>query len=161
EVTDLGTRYGLVTPYTSYLATDGTLANAARDSDRQRSIARSAPAKAREISGAGAVTMRDQQNAMKSNIHLTEDKSKDDRERILVDNSKANQFVGGKNFFNQSDVWIDADYKSGSGLPETTVKFGSEEYFALASRESELAKYFAIAEQVVVVWNGRVYRVTN
>lgn len=35
EVVELGTRYGLVTPYTSYLATDGSMANAPRSTQFQ------------------------------------------------------------------------------------------------------------------------------
>src|SRR5690606_9976879 len=38
EIIDLGTRYGIVTPYTSYLAADGTMANAVRGSDRAFTI---------------------------------------------------------------------------------------------------------------------------
>jgi Ca-activated chloride channel family protein len=161
EVTDLGTRYGIVTPYTSYLATDGSLANAPRDSERQRAIARSAPAKARAISGADAVQMSVQQNAMKENFSIAEDEKKDARERIMVDNSSMNQFVGSKNFFNQSNVWVDAAFNSDRRLPETNLKFGSEEYYAVLSREKGLAKFFALGEEVVVVYNDRVYRVTR
>ena len=161
EVAELGTRYGIVTPYTSYLATDGTLANAPRDSERQQSIERSARAKPAAISGADAVTMSVQQNAMKENMLLSEDKKKDRRERVLVDNSATNQFVGAKNFFNQANVWVDADFKIESRLPETNVRFGSEEYFALLNREKVLAQYFSLGEEVVVVHNNRVYRVTK
>jgi hypothetical protein len=46
-------------------------------------------------------------------------------------------------------------------LPETNVKFGSEEYFALLNREKGLAQYFSLGEEVVVVHNNRVYRVTK
>lgn len=161
EVTDLGTRYGIVTPYTSYLATDGSLANAPRDSERQISLMRSAPAKVRADSGAGAVQMSVQQNAMKENYSIAEDKKKDRNERILVDNSSINQFVGTKNFFNQSNVWVDSDLRNESKLPETVVKFGSDEYFALVAREPELGQYFSLGEEVVVVLKGRVYRVTK
>ena len=161
EVTDLGTRYGIVTPYTSYLATDGSLANAPRDSGRQRAIASGAPARAEAKSGADAVTMSVQQNAMKENFRVVEDKKKDARERIMVDNSSANQFVGAKNFFNQANVWVDAEFTNERRLPETNVKFGSDEYYALLNREKVLAQYFALGEEVVVVHNNRVYRVTK
>ncbi len=161
EVTDLGTRYGIVTPYTSYLATDGSLANAPRDSERQRAIARSAPAKAEARSGMDAVQMSVQQNAMKENFSIREDKKKDANERIMVDNSATNQFVGAKNFFNQSNIWVDADFRNELRLPETNVKFGSEEYYALLNKEKVLAQYFALGEEVVVVYNNRVYRVTK
>lgn len=161
EVTDLGTRYGIVTPYTSYLATDGSVANAPRDSQRQLNIARSAPAKAAAVSGADAVTMSVQQNAMKENFSIAEDKKKDARERILVDNSASNQFVAGKNFFNQGNGWVDADLSAGSRLPETRVQFASDAYFDLIAREPELGKFFALGEEVAVVWKGRIYRVTK
>ena len=137
------------------------LANAPRDSDRQRAIASGAPARAEAKSGADAVTMSVQQNAMKENFQVAEDKKKDARERIMVDNSATNQFVGAKNFFNQANVWVDADFSNERRLPETNVKFGSEEYFALLNREKVLAQYFALGEEVVVVHNDRVYRVTK
>ena len=161
EVTDLGTRYGIVTPYTSYLAIDGTVANAPRDSERARRIASAAPAKVEARSGADAVQFSVQQNAMKENVFLVEDDKKDAKERILVQNSATNQFVGAKNFFNQSNVWVDADYQVNTRLPETNVKFASEEYFELLRKEKTLAQYFALGEEVVVVYNNRVYRVTK
>lgn len=159
EITDLGTRYGIVTPYTSYLATDGTLANAPRDSERQISLLRSAPAKVSAASGAGAVQMSVQQNSMKDNYSIAEDKKKDRNERILVDNSTSNQFVAGKNFYNKNDQWIDSDFRNEAKLPEISVKFGSDEYYDLVAREKGLAQYFALGEEVVVVYNNRVYRV--
>lgn len=161
EVTDLGTRYGIVTPYTSYLATDGSLANAPRDSSRQRAIASGAPAKVMRVDGADAVQMSVQQNAMKENFSIAEEKKKDARERIMVDNSAANQFVGSKNFFNQANVWVDSEFSNERRLPETNVKFGSDEYYALIDREKVLAQYFALGEEVVVVYNNRVYRVSK
>jgi hypothetical protein len=58
-------------------------------------------------------------------------------------------------------VWVDTEFATDKQLPETKVKFGSEEYYELIKRERELAKYLAIGDEVVVVWNNRVYRVTN
>jgi hypothetical protein len=139
------------------------VANAPRDSERQRAIASAAPAKTEARSGADAVQFSVQQNAMKENVSLdlAGEKKKDAKERILVSNSATNQFVGAKNFFNQSNVWVDADYRPGTWLPETNVKFASEEYFELLRRESSLARYFALGQQVVVVYNNRIYRVTE
>ncbi len=160
EVTDLGTRFGLVTPYTSYLATDGTVVNAA-DTARRQSIMRAAPAKMAERSGAGAVQMSVQQNSMRTNTQVVEDKEKDARERILVDNTATNQFFANKNFTLQNNIWVDSEYAESSGQKEVSVVFGSDEYFRLAATVSGLAQYLSIGEQVVVVWRGQVYRVTN
>ncbi len=161
EVIDLGTRYGLVTPYTSYLATDGSMANVSRD--RVDSFARTAPAARAvvEVTGADAVALSTQQNAMQMNTQVTASKGKDEREQIVLRNSVNNQFVANKNFVNQNGVWVDSEYSATARQSETSVKFGSDEYFELALRERELAQYLAIGEQVVIVWKGRVIKVTR
>ena len=161
EVVDLGTRFGLVTPYTSYLAIDGTMANAPRDSAQLTTLLRAAPAKVMERSGSGAVQMSVQQNAAKANVSIASDDSKSEQERVIVKNSTTNQYVANKNFFNQNNVWTDADYSPNAKLKEVTVRFGSEEYFDLVHKDAELARYFALGEEVVVVFRNTVFRVTK
>ena len=160
EVVELGTRFGIVTPYTSYLATDGTLATTT-DLVRLQSLARAAPAKMAERSGAGAVQMSVQQNTMQTNSSIAVDRKRDASERVLVDNSTQSQFVANKNFLNQSNVWVDSEYRASSNLPEVKVQFASEEYFKLAASNPDLAKFLALGEEVVVVWQGRVYKITK
>ena len=67
--------------------------------------------------------------------------------------------MAGKTFYLIDDVWTDSEFKRESGLPETALTFGSEEYFALLKQHPKLASYFSLAERVVVVFEGRVYRV--
>jgi Ca-activated chloride channel family protein len=160
EVTELGTRYGIVTPYTSYLATDGSFRPVTTDDVRS---GRAVPAaKALEAqSGAGAVQMSVQQNAMQANVSASAEKKKDAVEQILIQNSQLSQFVGNKNFQNQSNVWVDADYTEKIRLPERRLQFASTEYFELLKKEPGLAQYFALGEEVVVVWKNTVYRVSK
>jgi len=158
EVTDLGTRYGIVTPYTSFLATDGSFRQMREDERRQMPPA----AKSLSVqSGAGAVQQSVQQNAMQSNISVNADKKKDAEQQVLVQNSNISQYVNAKNFQNQNNVWIDTEYLGRTKLPETTVKFASDEYFELVERNRDLAQYFALGRQVTVVWNNRVYKVVD
>lgn len=164
EVVELGTRYGLVTPYTSYLAADGRVANTRADDSRARDMMMAAPAKMAEKSGAGAVKLSTQQNAMQMNSQIFAMKDKDEQEQIIVQNSAMNQFVGNKSFTNQNParpVWTDSEYSADKKLPEVNVKFASDEYFKLVSAEPGLAQYLALGEQVVVVWKGKVYRITS
>ena len=67
--------------------------------------------------------------------------------------------VGDKTFYLRDGVWTDAEFKAEAKLPETALTFGSDEYYALAGREPQLARFFALGERVVVVFKGRVYRV--
>ncbi len=161
EVVELGTRYGLVTPYTSYLATDGSMANA--QGATADMMLRSAPAaKAmKDKSGAGAVRMSVQQNMMQANASVSVDERKEESEQIVLRNTVNNQFVANKNFINQSGVWIDSDFSETAKLTETSIKFASDEYFRLITSERSLAPYLSLGDQVVVVWKGKVYRITK
>ncbi|HKB64437.1 MAG TPA: VIT and VWA domain-containing protein [Pyrinomonadaceae bacterium] len=161
EIVDLGTRYGIVTPYTSYLALESNatvrdvtslpLNNRGFSAGRATNAPPPSPAKAadaRAITGAAAV----QQSK----------RAREQQEVVRVDGEGASSAIktaGGKTFYLREGVWTDADFKAGAGLPETVVKFGSDEYFALLKQKPQLATFFALGERVTVILGGRVYRV--
>ena len=158
EVVDLGTRYGIVTPYTSYLAleqsapkdvtnapsaapprgfTGGNLLGGLRSGDVNATTGRAAVAqskKARQMLEAEQVSSND--------------------------SASAGRAVGGKTFYLRDKVWTDSEFKPEAKLAETVLKFGSDEYFALLKSNPAVAQYFALGEQVVFVLEGRVYRIT-
>ena len=161
EVVELGTRYGLVTPYTSYLATDGSMANIRQDAPMAKSIQLDATKRAAEKSGAGAVRLSVQQNSMQMNTQVVAGEEKDEKEQIIVRNTAQNQFVANKNFINQSGIWVDSEFTEASRLSEVSIKFASDDYFKLVEREPGLATYLSLGEQIVIVWKGKVYRITK
>lgn len=186
EVVDLGTRYGIVTPYTSYLAVETNEAQPVTISGNgggltrlmpRRSVPMSAPKDKKEArggavfsagqtpspqatTGADAVQMSKQQRAQQEAVQVTSD---DEIQRLDTDREYFRegtaQKVGGKTFYARSGVWTDAEFAKDAKLAETVLTFGSDEYFALLKREPQLAQFFSLGERVVVVFNGRVYRV--
>ncbi|MEJ7624918.1 MAG: VIT and VWA domain-containing protein [Pyrinomonadaceae bacterium] len=160
EVVELGTRFGLVTPYTSYLATDGSFATTRQDAPMARSLSNSAVQRMKEASGADAVGISVQQNAAKMNARATSDEEKSDKDQIIVRNTSRSQFVGNRNFVNENNVWVDAEYKEETRLAEVVLAFGTEEFFNLVAREPELAQYLSLGRQVTVIWKGKVYKIT-
>ncbi len=168
EVVGLGTKYGIVTPYTSYLATDGSQSNFMLDG-----VSRPSPTALRQVqerSGQAAVDMSVTQNSQQSNVTIVSRKDKkrsggkssgEESPQIFIENSTQNQFVANKNFLNQKNVWVDTEYRADSKQQEINVKFMSEEYLNLVKQNKELGQYFALGEEVVVVFNGKIYRVTK
>jgi hypothetical protein len=73
--------------------------------------------------------------------------------------STAVRRVAGKTFYLINGVWTDSEFKAESKLPETVVEFGSDEYFALLKQNSNLGSYFSLGERVIVILEGRVFRV--
>jgi Ca-activated chloride channel family protein len=199
EVTDLGTRYGIVTPYTSYLALESSEAVSVTNNNfairqlpensrgvRNKTARRpggivggsgvgsgggptigpvtsgadmsaSAPPPAptpREAAKAvtGAVAVRESMRA-----RAQQDATRaDEDDAVRIDTTRK---VGDKTFYLREGVWLDSEFKEAEKLPETALVFGSDEYFALVSREPDIARFFALGERVLVVYKGRVYRV--
>ena len=166
EIVDLGTRYGIVTPYTSYLALeDGQVSQ--RFVDNVQPVTRrpvngrlggvgNAPQASPSpglhalggVTGGEAVRQSKQARAQQDAEYLKEE-----------DKSAAVRRVAEKTFYLIDNVWTDSEFKADSGLPETKVAFGSDEYFALLKQIPKLGSFFSLGERVVVVFEGRVYRV--
>lgn len=186
EIVDLGTRYGIATPYTSYLALEngvaaGTLPvngrgavfaarksanrvgerprdSAAVNGNRQIDNLQALPSAPTATTGEDAVVLSKQARAAQETVTVTADEPKafsDDR----TTNGAAPQKVGDKTFYLHEGVWTDSEFSADAKLPETVLTFGSDEYFALLKREPRLPQFFALGERVIVVLEGRVYRV--
>lgn len=158
EVVDLGTRYGIVTPYTSYLATDGserasipTMGNLFKRRPAAKSIAADAP------SGAGAVALSQTTNRQQAQITLD---GVDSGDPAVSRNSNIRK-IGVKTFYLENSVWIDSEFKEEAKITETRFTFASDAYFDLVTKEKEIGQYLSLGEQVVIVWKGKVYRITN
>ena len=160
EVVDLGTRYGIVTPYTSYLATDGSerrdnnfVGRSMRENLRTTQDARNSAPSVGAITGQGAVQASKKAKQQQAEVSVT---SEDEAIKTGVVKK-----VGAKTFYLENSVWVDSEFKEEAKSPETKLVFASKEFFDLIDREKELAQYFALGEQVVVVWKGKVYWVVK
>jgi Ca-activated chloride channel family protein len=162
EIVDLGTRYGIVTPYTSYLALEPgavvrdvtSLPMNNRSLRGGGAVFKNAPAAAPKVDDARA-------NTGVAGVQQSK-KARAQQEMVMLEKDTASSAIktaGRKTFYLREGVWIDSEFKAGGSMPETTVKFGSDEYFALLKQKPRLAEYFSLGEQVVVILEGRIYRV--
>jgi len=167
EIVDLGTRYGIVTPYTSYLALEGRettqlvpqpRAVNGRAAGMGVGGVMNAPKGALDSPAAESVVVVGEEAVKQSKLERRQ-KEADRIEEYEAKDTRAVKRVSSKTFYMRDGVWSDADFKADAGLPETTVTFGSEAYFELLNQKPKLAEYFALGERIVVVFEGRVYRV--
>jgi len=152
EVVKLAVKYGIVTPYTSYLVQEddklrrlapaqqaafGNAATAAPSLPGYAGYAAAAPGAAREAMGAktgvGAV------NAAQSNQALRDAAQQ-------TGQNQGYQQIARRTFYQNGEVWVDADYRADK--PVLQVKAFSEAYFALLKARPDLAPYLAIGPQV-------------
>ena len=169
EIVDLGTRYGIVTPYTSYLALEGkdttqvvmpppgvgqprpvrgTSGGFSGGLSNAPKAAADAAESVNVVTGAQAIQMSKRQRQQKEVTRV------DDMDAV-----SSVRRIAGKTFYLRDDVWTDSELKPDAKLQETTLTFGSDAYFELLKQKPKLADYFSLGERVVVVFEGRVYRV--
>lgn len=178
EIVDLGTRFGIVTPYTSFLATDGSERQIADLPMQQRgnnrisvdgmSAKRPSPKATPSAGGAGR-GYGDPNASVSGEQAVTASKDrkvKQEAEKVTAEDDeilKSNNVkkAGVKTFYEENGVWIDGEFKEETKLTEIKLKFASDEFFDLIAKEKDLAQYFSLGEQVVVVWKGKVYRIVK
>ena len=107
--------------------------------------------------GQGAVEASKDSRAMQETVTVTGDSENS----FVLQSDMQIKKVGVKTFYFENGVWIDSEFKEEAKISETKLKFASNEYFDLVTKEKELAQFFALGEQVVVVWKGKVYRITK
>jgi len=142
EVKRLGLKYGIVTPYTSFLVTErekGVLPAAAPE-------ARDAMA-ARQVSGGFAVKAAKISNSLKAEDMAAQAAST----QILYKEDKT--------FLLKDGAWVDSGYKEGS--PVTEIRFNSDEYFRLAAEKPGIVKYLSAGSKLIVVYQGVNYRIVE
>lgn len=164
SVINLSTRYGIMTPYTSFLITeDDIFSQAQRDEAAVRQAdADAAPA---PVSGAAAVetAMEEAMLADANVVEVTRIVTENEVERMPgsgtgVVSERLLRFVGSKTFLQRDGVWIDTAFDADTMTPQP-VGFLSDAYFALIDTAPELADYFAIGEKVLLVYDGVAYEI--
>lgn len=152
QIVRLSIRYGIVTPYTSYLVTEPGALGAenirrlAADTYSQMQAMPTAPAY-----GQAAVEKAAGQGAMSQ---------ADAAPAVPVEAGQQVRAVGHKAFVLQGSVWVDTAYDAGKMQPRKII-FLSSEYFSLARSNADLAAAFALGTEVIVVNDGRVYQVVE
>jgi Ca-activated chloride channel family protein len=158
-VVDLSLKYGIVTPYTSYLITeDDILSQQAREEAATAIYDSSQGAPA---SGAEAVDRAQEVQALVDAdtaapvpmaTYVT-----DDGEEVVA--SDVLRYAAGRTFVLRDGIWTDTVFDPDQMTP-TSVPFASEEYFTLLGEHPELGPAFALGRGVIVVVGDTVYQVT-
>ncbi len=160
-VVALSKKYGIPTPYTSYLVEETGPA-----------VKHPAPAVwgglggGEDLATAGA-WMRGRSDgapASKAELSVRESKAIGDLKRAAVAPSPygggAVRYVEGKTFRLAAGTWHDLALDDETGSAVVEVEFGSKEYFGLLQEHPDLAPYFALGQKVEVLSGGVTYRVT-
>ena len=173
SIVNLSVRYGIITPYTSFLIDENDILT--QRGRAEAASALNAQAAGGATSGADAVgradafsglaaaeapaapmaypTMTAQGTLAPPGEAMDEEAAFDDTPQNPI------QTVGSKTFIWQDGVWTDTTFAPDTMQTEK-VEFLSDAYFDLLAQYPALAEFFAIGERVIVVYEGTAYEVT-
>ena len=149
EIVSLGLRYGIVTPYTSFLV-----------DERQNVL--SPPAASRRPAKPGPrrpCPLRPPPGRPPSRPARRYAQLREAPSAAAATQSAQMRTIDDKTFLLRDGVWTDTQYRE--DMKTVDVGFGSADYFALLAARPEWGKYFAVGEKVIVLLDGVAYRVAE
>jgi Ca-activated chloride channel family protein len=149
EIVALAIRYGIITPYTSFLIQeDNDVLSEEGRKGASDSVQQNAPPPASApTSGAGAVGMSQANQEMK------------DASAAPSSGDGKLKHAGDKAFILRNGVWTDTTFVP-EKMTTTKIQFGSAQYFDLLAQHPEWNKYVAVGERVIFIVNGTAYEIT-
>jgi len=152
QIVRLSIRYGIVTPYTSYLVMEPMPLGV----EAQQQIAEEAFKNLESAPAAPAYG----QDAVEQAAAESQMRQSDTVQAPAAEAAGRVRIVGAHTFVLSDGVWVDTAFD-----PETMqtvrVAFLSEDYFALVERYPELGASFALGPRVIAVLDGAAYEVTG
>lgn len=148
EIVELSLRYGLITPYTSFLVQEEIFTPEGKE-EAARKLMPSLSMAPEASFGAQAV----QKSIIQRNL----------KEATLAAPSGVPAVikqVGDKAFMLKGGFWIDTTFEQGK-MEVIEVPFGSEAYFRLLSENPRIGRYFSLGRQIIVVEKGKAYKVVE
>jgi Ca-activated chloride channel family protein len=161
ELVSLSQKYGIMTPYTSFLTDEGV--NLTATATNNTFAAQSVATQMVTVTGESAVVQRDLKAKLQSATNLAAAPAPPPPPMGSVGGVAAQprmQQIGQKVFFKQGRVWQDSSVTAAQAAHAIHVTQFSQQYFDLAAAHGGvMAQYLAIDEPVLVNLGGQTYRI--
>lgn len=152
QIVRLSIRYGIVTPYTSYLVTeDAPLGEVEQNRIAEEQFMALEAAPAAPTYGRDAVEKAAGQGEMADADTIT---------APLAEAANTVKVVGSRTFVLSDGVWIDTGFDPDT-MQALKVAFLSDDYFDLVESRSELGAAFALGLRVIAISDGIAYEVVD
>lgn len=148
-IVNLSIRYGIITPYTSFLVQEPD--QALRESGRRdiAADAYSAMESAPTAPASGAAAVRD--SVAQSDLEKAQAPAAPSEEYAAQVRT-----VGDRAFVYRDGVWTDTTFDP-ERMTTTQLEFGSTAFFDFLAQHPEAGRFFALGERVIVVIDGVAY----
>lgn len=180
EVTFLAKKYGIITPYTSYLIVEDekrlvrrreidkvqqVLAPAAADAEGFLRHGAEESASLKEKTGRNSVRASKEVQSLNMAKNYTE--IRQGKKRLNFTTAKGDKLtigrqmknVQGRAVYYNGDLWIDSDVHLKKYSSKSRIRFGGEEYFNLLKKFPDAAQFLALGRNLQFILKGTLYEI--
>jgi len=161
-IVDLSVRYGIVTPYTSYLITEDDILTAQGRAAAAEEESAKIAAEPQDSSGGAAVDRASSSGEMAASdsaAPVATNAVVVDEDGTEISVAGAIKLIGNRTFVDQGGVWTETTFDP-SVMITIKVQFLSEDYFKLLELRPDLAEAFALGDRVIAIDGGLAFEVT-
>jgi Ca-activated chloride channel homolog len=172
EIVALSSRYGIVTPYTSFLVQEPSMALSQEGRNQLgRALQGKPPLSGGRGGGAGAPTAapaamaplvggdRSGQQAVEKAVAEEALKASDQAAApASAAAAQALRQVGDKTFLLSNGIWVDTTFDA-TRMAAEALAFGGKRYFDLLAAHPEIGRYLALGDHVTVLVDGKAYAI--
>ncbi len=151
-IIDLSIRYGIVTPYTSYLITEDDILTQTGRAEAAQESYDAAVAAPQMTSGGAAV------DAAATSASMAEASSASPAQ--FDQDGATIRAIGERAFLYRDGVWTETTFDPETMEP-VQIEFASDAYFALLTEHPDLAVAFSLGDHVIAVSDGVAYEVSS
>lgn len=155
EIKELGKKFGIMTPYTSFLVLES-------QEDYKRwginvpSAGEAAGGVKFEAEAKKALKAESGFNAIQGATSIRDLKEEAFSDKSRISGSKI-KTIADKTFYLENGFWTDSEYKTGASV--ITIKYLSDDYFELASEKYGIGKYLAAGEKAIICFESKCYKI--
>jgi len=149
-VVELSIRYGIITPYTSFLVQEDLFTRAGREGAVDQFLALPTP----PAVGAPAAEQADLEGSLRGAD------TGGGVNTLPAEVAQVVRYAGSKTFFLQDGVWIDSEFDA-ERMETVRVGFASDAYFELLAARPAWGPYMALGERVIFVAEGTAYEIVE
>ena len=182
EVTSLAKKYGIITPYTSYLILEDEQVNITRndiphdrvifnnrfeggDADEFKSRTKKEYSNLGEKSGKSGVVSSSEVQELGNATQLSDNKQGVSRMLYKDKTGKTQNFstqvrnIQGRAVYQTNDQWIDLYVQKDKNQKANRIQFASAEYFNLLNKYPETSQFLSLGKNVKFVYKNNLYEV--
>ncbi len=160
QIVKLSIRYGIVTPYTSYLVTEPMPLGAANQQQLAQDTFQQLQAAPGAVTGRGAVQKAAGEGALSQAEVVPPVTAGVPNGEGQVSAAQTVRTVDSRTFVLNNNIWMDTAYDPDT-MKTQKVAFLSPDYFKLAQSRQDVGAALALGERVIVVVDGKAYEVVG